>query len=54
MVKNFKKTFINLHHREPTDIEIISNLQDNMIVDTIHQIIEELKNNSDELVQNQV
>jgi len=47
MVKNFKKTFINLHHREPTDNEIISNLQDTMIVDTIQQIVEELRNNED-------
>jgi hypothetical protein len=53
LVKNFKKTFINLHHREPTDNEIITNLQDTMVIDTIQQIVDELKNNDDSL-KNQV
>jgi arsenate reductase-like glutaredoxin family protein len=45
-VSNFKRTFINLNHREPTDNEIITNLQDTMDLETICEIIEELRNNT--------
>ena len=43
MVTDFKKTFVNLNHREPTDNEIITNLQEKMDVDTIRAIIDELR-----------
>jgi hypothetical protein len=45
-VSNFKRTFINLNHREPTDNEITTNLQDGMDLETIRTIIEELRNNT--------
>ena len=43
MVTDFKKTFVNLNHREPTDNEIITNLQEKMDIDTIRAIIDELR-----------
>jgi hypothetical protein len=45
-VSNFKKTFVNLNNREPTDNEIIANLQEIMDTETIHKIIEDLRNNT--------
>jgi len=43
IVNDFKKTFLNLNHREPTDTEIITNLQESMDIETIRYIIDELR-----------
>jgi hypothetical protein len=42
-VTDFKKTFVNLNHREPTDSEIIANLQEKMDADTIRAMIDTLR-----------
>lgn len=41
-VKDFKKIFINLNHREPTDSEIITNLQESIELETLKRIIDNL------------
>jgi len=43
IVKDFKKTFINLNHREPTDSEIVNNLQETMDTETIRRILDDLR-----------
>ena len=40
MVRDFKKTFYNLNHREAIDTEIINNLKDTMDIEKIKSIIE--------------
>jgi len=43
-VVEFKKTFFNLHQREPLDQEILDNLSDKIDIITLKKIIEETKN----------
>jgi len=45
-VKDFKKIFINLNHREPTDAEIITNLQESIEGESLKRIIDDLRNSS--------
>ena len=49
MVTEFKKTFINLNHREPTDAEIIANLQESIEGETLKRIMDNLRNYSSEI-----
>ena len=58
-VKDFKKIFINLNHREPTDSEIITNLQESIEIETLKRIIdnlhhEEVENTNEITVLNNV
>jgi len=48
LVRNFKKTFYNLNHREPVQTEILANLEDSIGADKICEIIEQL--NSENVV----
>lgn len=43
VVQNFKKTFINLHNREPMENEIITNLKDSMDVSLIKNILDNIQ-----------
>jgi len=43
LLKDFKKTFNDLHHREPLDSEIIDNLNDKIDVSILIKLIEESK-----------
>ena len=43
IVNDFINLFLNLNNREPTDNEIIDNLQDKMELTTIKKIIEDIK-----------
>jgi hypothetical protein len=45
VVENFCKTFLDLHNREPTEIEVIDNLSENIDTEIIKGIISDLSNN---------
>ena len=43
IVRDFKKTFYNLNHREPVDTEVISNLAETMDIETIRKILDNIR-----------